>query len=169
MGRFCRQWLLKIRICCHDSEYLSDSGPKANIKYWKLISLYLKSSEPSQRRIFQDLFIVVAMVTLQWHCYCSIDNSFIFGPPFPPFSHLLYAISFRYLALESHHLELMLDFLLQMIYRIEWWFTRRHGNGFSPEPNLLQVEGIFDDSCRGNSNTKDVLFGWKVPRFTNTV
>ena len=26
MGRFCRQWLLKIRICCHDSDYLSDSG-----------------------------------------------------------------------------------------------------------------------------------------------
>ena len=26
MGRFCRQWQLKIRICCHDSDYLSDSG-----------------------------------------------------------------------------------------------------------------------------------------------
>ena len=26
MGRNCRQWLLKIRICCHDSDYLSDSG-----------------------------------------------------------------------------------------------------------------------------------------------
>ena len=26
MGRFCRQWLIKIRICCHDSDCLSDSG-----------------------------------------------------------------------------------------------------------------------------------------------
>ena len=28
MGRFCRQWLLKIRICCHNSDYLTDSGIK---------------------------------------------------------------------------------------------------------------------------------------------
>ena len=26
MSRFCRQWLLKIRICRHNSAYLSDSG-----------------------------------------------------------------------------------------------------------------------------------------------
>ena len=30
MGRFCSQWLLKIRICCHDSDYLSDSGRALN-------------------------------------------------------------------------------------------------------------------------------------------
>ena len=26
MGIFGRQWLLRIRICCHDSDYLTDSG-----------------------------------------------------------------------------------------------------------------------------------------------
>ena len=34
MGRFCRQWLLEIRICCHDSDYLSDSG-----KVWYMAKL----------------------------------------------------------------------------------------------------------------------------------
>ena len=34
MGRFCRQWPLKIRICCHDSEYLSDSGISFRMAIW---------------------------------------------------------------------------------------------------------------------------------------
>ena len=32
MGIFGRQWLLRIRICCHDSEYLTDSGSKNSKK-----------------------------------------------------------------------------------------------------------------------------------------
>ena len=40
MGRFCRQWLLKIRICCHDLEYLSDSG---TMYFSQAYNLYLCS------------------------------------------------------------------------------------------------------------------------------
>ena len=64
MGRFCRQWLLKIRICCHDSDYLSDSG---SWMVFQQCGLFQVSSSYLMLRIYR---------TAEW--FTTIVSSFIF-------------------------------------------------------------------------------------------